>query len=79
MFGISQKLILNQKDEIFGTSSIKWKTIPWMRTTLLHDRAAKLSKAKVQISSDSVFFLAKCMNILNQEKAWKQKIELFAK
>ena len=48
LFDISQKLILNQKDEIFGTSTIEWHTIPWVRTTLLHERAIKLSKAKVE-------------------------------
>ena len=29
LFDISQKLILNQKDEIFVISTIEWNTIPW--------------------------------------------------
>ena len=48
-FDISQKLILDHKREIFGISTIEWNTAPWMRTTLLHDRAIELSKAKVHV------------------------------
>ena len=54
LFDTSQKLILDQKDEIFVICTIEWNTIPWMRTTLLHDRAVMLSKAKVHVYSDSV-------------------------
>ena len=28
---ISQKLILNQSEELFGISTIHWNTTPWMR------------------------------------------------
>ena len=44
---ISQILILDHKGEIFGISKIEWNTTPWVRTTLRHDRAIKLSKAMV--------------------------------
>ena len=37
------ELILNQSEEIFGISTCDWNTIPWIRTTLRHDRAVKLS------------------------------------
>ena len=46
LFDVSQKLNLNQSEEIFGISVIDWKTIPCLRTTLLHDRAVELSKSK---------------------------------
>ena len=59
VFDISQKLMLNQSGEIYGISSIDWNTIPWMRTTLLHDRAVKLAKAKVHVFSDSVLCLGR--------------------
>ena len=56
---ISQKSILNQKDETFEISTIEWNFTPWMRTTLLHDGAIKLSKAEVHVYSDSVLCLGK--------------------
>ena len=39
--------------------TIDWDTIPWMRTTLLNDRAVKLSTAKVCVFPDSVLCLGK--------------------
>ena len=53
LFDISQKFILDHKDEIFGISTIELNTVPWMRTILLFDKAMKLSKAKVHVYSDS--------------------------
>ena len=70
LFDISQKLIPNQKDEIFRISTIEWNSIPWMRTTLLHDKAIKLSKAKVHVYSVLVRF----MNILSQENTGKERL-----
>ena len=43
LFDISQSLILNHKSEIYGISTIEWNTTPWMRSTVLHDRAINLS------------------------------------
>ena len=59
LFDISQELIVNQKNELCGMSTIEWNTIPWMGTTLPHDRAVKLSKAEVHVYSDSVLCLGK--------------------
>ena len=47
LFDISHKLILNQKKDMFGISTIEWNAILWMRETWRHDRAVKLSKARV--------------------------------
>ena len=44
LFDITQKLILNQNHEIFNASTIEWQVTPWMRSTLLHDKALKLAK-----------------------------------
>ena len=54
LFDISQSMILYHKSEIFWIFAIEWNTTPWMSTTLLHDRASKLSKAEVHVYSDSV-------------------------
>ena len=67
MIDLSQELILNQTDEMFGISTIE-RTIPWMRTTLPHDRAIKLSKAKLHVYSDSVLCLGKI-----HERPWSMK------
>ena len=57
LFAISQKLILNQSKEIFWVSTIDGHTIPWMRTTLFHERAVNLSKAQ-----EHVFSTLSCQN-----------------
>ena len=55
---ITQKMILDQEDEICGVSTVDWDTTPWMRSTLLHEHAIKLSTAtKVYVFSDSVLCL----------------------
>ena len=57
LFDISESLILNHRSEICGISTIEWHCTPWRRFTMLHNRAIKLSKAKVHVYSDSVFCL----------------------
>ena len=54
MFDITQKLILTQKYEVKSVSMIEWHVTSWVRSTLLHDRVIKLSKARVHVHSDSV-------------------------
>ena len=46
LFGISRKLIRGQNREICGVSAIDWNTIPWVRTTLLNDRAVEVSTVR---------------------------------
>ena len=72
LFDISQKWILNQTDEIFGISTIELKTVPWVRTTMLHDGAVKLAKAKVHVYSDSVLCLGKIHEHPQSIDVWKQ-------
>ena len=73
-----RELLLYQRDEIFGISTIEWTTtIPWMRTTLLHDRAIRLSKAQVRVYSDSVFCLGKTHEHPHSMEAWRGNIEWF--
>ena len=52
LFDITQKLILSQRYEIKRVSTIEWHFTHWMRSTLLHDRVIKVSKAKVHVCSD---------------------------
>ena len=46
LFDITQKLILEQKHKIKQVSTIEWHVTPWVRSTVPHDRAIKLSKAR---------------------------------
>ena len=50
-----------------------------MRTTLLHDRAVELSKAKVHVSLIRCFVLAEFMKYPQSSKTWKGEIEWFTK
>ena len=50
MFEISEKLILEQSDEIFGESQISWENSPWKQLSLVNDEEViSLSHAKVSI------------------------------
>ena len=54
MFEISEQLILEQSDEIFGVSQISWAIFPWKQLSLVNDEEViSLSHAKVYVFSDS--------------------------
>ena len=54
LFSITQKLILDQDDEICGVSVIDWDQTPWKRRTFIHEHVIKLPTAKIYVFSDSV-------------------------
>ena len=55
MFEISEQLMLEQSDEIFGVSQISWESSPWKQLSLVNDEEViSLSHAKVYVLSDSV-------------------------
>ena len=57
LFSIKHKLILDQEDEIFGVTTIYWDQTLWMRSTLTHEHAVRLSTTRVFVFSDSVLCL----------------------
>ena len=60
MFEMSEKLIVEQSDEIFGVSQISWESSPWKQFSLVNDEEViSLSHAKVYVFSDSVLCLVK--------------------
>ena len=60
MFDISEKLMVEQSDEIFGVSQISWEDSPWKQLSLVNDEEViSLSHAKVYVFPDSVFCLGK--------------------
>ena len=54
-------------------------TIPWMRTTLLNDRAVKLSKERVHVFSDSVLCLGRIHEYPRSIETWRENTEWFTK
>ena len=60
MFDISEKLIVEHSDEIFGVSQISWENSPWKQLSLVNDEeVTSLSHAKFCVFSDSVLCLRK--------------------
>ena len=63
MFEISEKLMLEQSDEIFGVSQISWENSPWKQLSLVNDEEViSLSHAKFYVFSGSVL----CRGKVNQ-------------
>ena len=73
-FDVTRKLVKEQK-EIQGISVIDWQQSSWKRTTLLTDRAVRLSTAKTLVFSDSVLCTGRISE--NPVSAWKEKIDWF--
>ena len=70
---------MDQDQEICGISAIDWDTIPWVRSTFLHDTAVELPTAKVCVFSDSVLCLrGRIAEYPRSVKSWKDNIDWFA-
>ena len=68
MFEISEQLILEQSDEIFGVSQISWESSSWKQLSLVNDEEViSLSHAKVYVFSNSVL----CLGKMNQNPTSK--------
>ena len=71
MFEISDQLILEQSDEIFGVSQISWESSPWKQLSLVNDEEViSLPHAKVYVFSDSVVCLGKVNQNPTSNNAW---------
>ena len=77
LFNISQSLIPITKVKFCCVSTIEWNTTPWISSTLLHGEAIKLSRAKVQVYSDSVLCLGKIHEHSTSIQKWKEQIGWF--
>ena len=78
MFKISEKMVLEQSDEIFGVSQISWENFPWKQLSLVNDEEViSLSDAKVYVFSDSVLCLGKVNQNPTSDAVWKQQLGLF--
>ena len=75
MFDISEKLITEQSDEIFGMSSINWEDSSWKYLSLIGDEeVVSLSRAKVYVFSDSVLCLGKMNENPQSNIAWEDRL-----
>ena len=78
MFEISGKWILEQSDEIFGVSQIRWEGSPWKQLSLVSDEEViSLSHAKVYVFSDSVLCLGKMNQNPTSNTVWKEQLSWF--
>ena len=73
-FDVTRKLVRDQT-EIQGTSMINGQEKSWKRTTLLSDRAVRLSTAKSYVFSDSVLCMGRISD--NPVSAWKEETDRF--
>ena len=78
MFEISERLILEQTDEIFGVSQISGESSPWKQLSLVNDEEViSLSHAKVYVFSDSVLCLGKVIQNPTSNTAWERQLDWF--
>ena len=78
MFEISEQLILEHSDEIFGVSQISWVCSPWKQLSLVNDEEViSLSHAKVYVFSDSVSCFGKINQNPTSNTAWERQLDWF--
>ena len=78
MFDISEKLIVEQSDEIFGVSQISWENSSWKHLSLVNDEEViSLSHAKVFAFPDSVLCLGKVNQNPTSNTVWEEQLGWF--
>ena len=78
MFDISEKLIAEQSDEIYGVNTINWCDSSWKHVSLIGDEEfISLSHAKVYVFSDSVLCFGKMSENPQSNTVWEDKLTWF--
>ena len=78
MFDISEKLISEQSDEIYGVKTINWEDSSWKYLSLIGDeQVISLQRTKVHVFSDSVKCLAKTNENPQSNMAWEDRLTWF--
>ena len=78
MFEISEQLILEQSDEIFGVTPIYCEDSSWKQLSLVSDEEViSLSNAKVYVFSDSVLCLGKMNQNPISNTVWERQMDWF--
>ena len=78
MFDISEKLITEQSDEIYGISTIDWESSSWKYLSLIGDEQVISRRCtKVYVFSDSVLCLGKMNENTQSNIAWEERLGWF--
>ena len=78
MFDISENLIPEQSDEIFGVKTINWEDCSWKYLSLIGDeQVISLLHTKVYVFSDSVLCLGKMNENPQSNIAWEDRLTWF--
>ena len=78
MFDISEKLIAEQSDEIYGVNTIYWSDSSWKYLSLIGgEEVVSLSCAKVYVFSDSVLCFGKMSENPLSNIVWEDKLTWF--
>ena len=78
MFDISEKLIAEQSDEIYGVNTIIWDDSSWKHLSLIGDEEViSPSHAKVCVFSDSVLCFRKMNEDPQSNTVWEDKLTWF--
>ena len=78
MFDISEKLIAEQSDAIYGVNTINWCDSSWKHVSWIGDAEfISLSHAKVYVFSDSVLCFGKMSENPQSNTVWEDKLTWF--
>ena len=78
MFDISEKLVSEESDEIYGVKTINWEDSSWKYLSLIGDeQVISLQRTRVYVFSDSVLSLGKIHENPRADTAWEQRLEWF--
>ena len=78
MFDISEKLITEQSDEIYGVNTINWGDSVWKHLSLIGgEEVVSLSRAKFYVFSDSVLCFGKMSENPLSNIVWQDNLTWF--
>ena len=78
MFDISEKLVSEQSDEIYGVKTVNWENSSWKNLSLIGDeQVISLQRTKVYVSSDYVLCLGKMNENPRSNIAWEDRLMWF--
>ena len=78
MFDISEKLISEQSDEIYGVKTIDWENSSWKYLSLIGDeQIINLQRTQVFVFSGSALCLGKMNENPRSNMAWEQRLVWF--
>ena len=78
MFDISEKLISEQSDEVYGVNTINCEDSSWKHLSLVSDeQVISLQRTKIYVFSDSVLCLGKMNENPQSNIAWEDRLTRF--